>query len=77
MLRHMGAFTARGGDGRNYTVNVYYDFIRVGPPGGSEEVEWVKQLRLADGREVQTVRRGEYRVADGGLVLRSDSPEAP
>jgi hypothetical protein len=76
MLKHMGAFTARGNDGRPYTVNVFFDFIKVGLMGDSEEVEWVKQLRLLDGRPVIRIREGEYRVADGDLVLRSDSPDA-
>ncbi len=77
MLRHMGAFTARGSDGHQYTVNIYIDYIRVGPLGESAEVEGVRHLRLPDGRRVDRIRQGEYEVAGAGLILHSDAADAP
>jgi hypothetical protein len=71
MMRHTGAFTAHGSDGRQYTVNVYIDYVSIGPPGGSAEFEGVQHLRLGDGRPVVRTGDGVYEVPGAGLTLRS------
>ena len=77
MMRHLGAFTAQGSDGHRYTVNIYAEFIRVAAPEGSGEVEGVQHLRLADGRPVTRLARGEYAIDGAGVTLRSHAADAP
>jgi len=76
MQRHTGTFTALGDDGRQYTVHVFTDFTATGE-GPHAEVEGQKELRTEDGWQINRLQKGRYQVAQTGVVLCSNAPDAP
>ena len=75
--RGMGPLTARGTDGQTYTVaaqtaQTEAKFL----PGGAEN-EWRGDLRTSDGRALDYLGRGHYRIARTDIELRCDDPSAP
>ena len=78
MTRHTGTFEAIGSDSETYTVFVYTNYINARTMTDPHAVvEGLKELRTSDGRAVNQVRKGEYKIVQTGLSLRSDSPDAP
>lgn len=67
-------FHAHGSDGQRYEVHVY-----VQPAAhGTAHIERICRLCLADGRRLQVLGHGRYRVeAEPELVLDSHDPGAP
>jgi predicted transcriptional regulator len=71
-------FMADGSDGKTYTVFVSTDYINAGTTVDPQAVvEGCKELRTSDGLAVNRERKGEYKVVQTGVTLRSDSPDAP
>ena len=78
MKRRTGTFTARGDDGREYTV-----YIRRTPSKnvGSRDdlgamLEGINSYELSDGSPVNRRDKGVYEIVSTGVILRSDSPDA-
>jgi hypothetical protein len=73
MTRVTGTFTATGEDGLAYTIEVVTDFI-ISDDG--EKIPGSKRFRIADGRAVNRLAKGEYRITEGGMKLSSTDPAA-
>ena len=77
-LRHTGTFSARSEFGREYTIHIYTEFSDVrAREAPSEIVGGVQELRTPEGLVVTRLAKGEYQVAQTGVRLRSDAPDAP
>ncbi len=73
-----GSFLAEGGDGRQHLVNVYADVVDVGTradPAATGPGE--KRFRTSGGQTVTRLEKGLYQVVETGVLLRSNSPDAP
>jgi hypothetical protein len=73
-----GRYQAVGDDGRSYTVEVWTHFA--GPayfqdPG--VELPLLKTLQTSDGDKLNYIGKGHYQLVKGGVLLRSDDPDAP
>jgi hypothetical protein len=73
--KHTGSFRAKDDAGNVYDLDMFQQFSASGNPG-------VNSIRTRDGRTVDRIRKGEYRVntagiSDTGLLLHSDDPKAP
>ena len=78
--RLTGSFTARGDDGRTYTVHIYTNFTPAGTSGSPyAELPELPELFIftSNWERVNLKEKGVYEVVSTGLVLRSDSPDAP
>jgi hypothetical protein len=73
------SFTAEGNDGKAYTVHVITDSVNVGTmTDRTAEISCgPKRLRTSEGRTVMWIRNGEYKILKTGVMLTSDSPNAP
>jgi hypothetical protein len=72
MLHRLETFTARGSDGRMYTVHGYEHLARVdafADPQGHWEPTGQAEYKLADGRRVNVDREGLMHVAGSDLRL--------
>ncbi len=77
-IKQTGKFTASGSDGRAYTVYIYTNYIDTGnfiDPNAF--VEGLKELRTSDGLAVNRHKKGEYEIVQTGVLLKSNSVEAP
>lgn len=78
MKRQTGSFVATGDDGREYTVYIYTEFVDAGSRRNPRAVvQGLKELRTSDGMAVNRLQKGEYQIEETGVVLRSDSADAP
>ena len=81
MERRTGTFTATGNDGRSYTVHIYTNDINTSslasPGQRQEEVAGLKTLKTSDGMKLNRISKGTYQFARMGVILHSDSPDAP
>ena len=78
MVKHTGTFKALGVDGREYSIHIFSDYISVSTHQDRDAtIEGLKQLRTSDGYSVNRVGKGEYKIVQTGVILRSFSPEAP
>ena len=78
MSKHTGSFEAVGSDSETHTVFVFTDYIDVGTRTDPHAVvEGLKELRTSDGFAVNRVSKGEYKIVQTGVSLRSDSSDAP
>jgi hypothetical protein len=78
MHRLTKSFDAVGNDGRQYTVDVYTNFIpapNFEDPGA--EVEGLKRLQTSSGLLINYLSPGEYQIVQTGVILRSAAPDAP
>lgn len=76
--RHTGTFDAIGTDGETYTLYEFTDFIDVvnfGAPRSS--IPGLKELKTSDGLHVNRIEKGQYKIVQSGILLRSESPDAP
>ena len=78
MIKHTGTFEAIGSDSETYTVFVFTNYIDAGTKTDPHAaLEGLKELRTFDGLAVNRVNKGEYKVVQTGISLRSDSRDAP
>jgi hypothetical protein len=78
MLRRLETFTARGSDGRTYSVEAFEHLARVdvfADPQGQWEPTGKAEYRLADGRAIEVEKDGSMRVAGTGVTLQPPSHE--
>jgi hypothetical protein len=73
MLYHVCTFEAVGDDGRAYTVLAYSG------QAGFQGVTAPESLKLKtlDGKGVERLQQGRYKVMGAGVNLTPDSPNAP
>lgn len=76
--RRTAIIEALGTDGEEYTIYEYTEFIEnVTHSEGRSEMAGLKELRTSDGYSVNYVSKGQYKIVQTGMLLRSDSPDAP
>jgi hypothetical protein len=73
VMYHVGTFEAVDDDGRAYTVLAYAGQANATTPAAPEALT----LKTLDGKVVERLRQGRYQVKGAGVVLTSDSPNAP
>lgn len=76
MLRRLETFTARGSDGKTYSVEAFEHLARVdvfADPEGQWEPTGEAEYRLADGRAVEVEKDGSMRVAGTDVMLQPAS----
>jgi hypothetical protein len=73
MLYHVCTFEAADGAGRAYTVLAYAGQANFQGVTAPEALT----LKTLDGKGVERLRQGRYKVKGAGVVLTSDSPNAP
>jgi hypothetical protein len=73
MLYHVCTFEAVAGDGRAYTVLAYTGQATFQGVAAPEALT----LKTLDGKVVERLQQGRYKVKGAGVVLTSDSPNAP
>ena len=78
MRRKVGQFIATDENGRRYTILIYTNIIKAGkvenPSGG---IEGETELRTFEGMAVNRLEKGKYQIAQTGIIVQSDSPDAP
>ncbi len=75
MLRRLETFTARGSDGKTYSVEAFEHLARLdvfADPQGQWEPTGQAEYRLADGRAVEVEKDGSMRVSDTGVTLEPE-----
>jgi hypothetical protein len=78
MLHQLESFTARGSDGKIYTVRGYEHLARldaVRDVQGQWEPTGVSEYKLEDGRPLSVAKDGSMTIADTGVRLeRAEQP---
>jgi hypothetical protein len=74
MLVLKRVYHAHGSDDKTYEVHVYAELADVA--NGGAQIEKLKSVSLADGRELRVVGKGHYELSDGSLKFESHDPEA-
>ena len=78
MRRKIGQFIATDEKGRRYTILIYTNIIKAGTfEDPSMEVEGIKELKTFEGMAVNRLEKGKYQIVQSGIIVRSDSPDAP
>ncbi len=78
MRRKMGQFIATDENGRRYTILIYTNVAKAGTlENPSMEVEGMEELKTFEGMAVNRLEKGKYQIAQTGIIIRSDSPNAP
>ena len=78
MRRKIGQFIAIDENGRRYTILIFTNVIKAGTlenPNMEEEGE--TELRTFEGMAVNRLEKGKYQIAQTGIIIQSDSPDAP
>jgi hypothetical protein len=73
MLHHVCTFEAVGDDGRAYTVLAYSGQANFQGVAAPEALT----LQTLDGKGVERLQQGRYKVKGAGVLLTSSSPNAP
>ena len=78
MRRKMGQFIATDENGRRYTILIYTNVIKEGTlKSPSTEVEGMEELKTFEGMAVNRLEKGKYQIVQTGIIVQSDSPDAP
>ena len=78
MRRKMGQFIATDEKGRRYTILIYTNVIKAGTlENPSMEVEGKEELTTFEGMAVNRLEKGKYQIVQTGIIVKSDSPNAP
>jgi hypothetical protein len=78
MRRMIGQFIATDENGRRYTILIFTNFIKAGTfENPSMEVEGMEELKTFEGMAVNRLEKGKYQIAQTGIIIQSDSPDAP
>jgi hypothetical protein len=78
MKRKMGQFIATDEKGRRYTILIYMNIMKAGTlENPSEEVEEMEELKTFEGMAVNRLEKGKYQIVKSGIIVHSDSPDAP
>ena len=78
MKRKIGQFIGTDENGRRYTILIYTNVIKAGTfENPSMEVEGIKELKTFEGMAVNRLEKGKYQITQSGIIVQSDSPNAP
>jgi hypothetical protein len=78
MRRKIGQFIATDENGRRYTILIFTNVVKAGTlENPSMEVEGMEELKTFEGMAVNRLEKGKYQIAQTGIIVRSDSPNAP
>jgi hypothetical protein len=78
MKRKIGQFIATDENGRRYTILIFTNFIKTGTfENPSMEGEGTKELKTFEGMAVNRLEKGKYQIVQTGIIVQSDSPDAP
>jgi hypothetical protein len=78
MKRKMGQFIAVDENGRRYTILIYTNLIKAGTfENPSMEVDGMNELKTFEGMAVNRLEKGKYQIVKSGIIVHSDSPDAP
>jgi hypothetical protein len=78
MVKHTGTFELMGDDNKDYIVFEFTEFRHAGTHTDPHAViQGLKELRTSTGLAVNWLGKGKYKIVLTGVVLRSDSPDAP
>ena len=78
MKRKIGQFIATDENGRRYTILIYTNVVKAGTfENPSMEVEGMKELKTFEGMAVNRLEKGKYQIVPTGIIVQSDSPDAP
>jgi len=78
MRRKIGQFIATDENGRRYTILIFTNVIKAGTlENPSMEEEGETELRTFEGMAVNRLEKGKYQIAQTGIIVQSDSPDAP
>ena len=78
MIRKIGQFIATDEKGRRYTILIYTNIINAGTfENPSMEVEGMNELKTFEGMAVNRLEKGKYQIVQTGIIVQSDSPDAP
>jgi hypothetical protein len=76
--RMIGQFIATDENGRRYTILIFTNVIKAGTlENPSMEEEGMKELTTFEGMAVNRLEKGKYQIVQTGIIVRSDSPDAP
>lgn len=73
--RQVKQFEATAGDGTEYTIVVYQDFVSLNTRAGAAEVPGMKTL-YTNGKHVNRIAKGQYEIVESGKKLLSTDPNA-
>jgi hypothetical protein len=74
----MGQFIATDENGRRYTIMIFTNVVKAGTlENPSMKVEGMKELKTFEGMAVNRLEKGKYQIVQTGIILQSDSPDAP
>ncbi len=69
--RKTGEFLAVADDGQTFTIEEFTVFLNAGSMRNpNEEIAGLKSLRTSDGRSVNVIGEGEYKIVGTGVKLR-------
>ena len=78
MRRMIGQFIATDENGRRYTILIFTNLVKAGTvENPSMEVEGNKELKTFEGMAVNRLEKGKYQIAQSGIIIQSDSSNAP
>ena len=76
--RMIGQFIATDENGRRYTISIFTNLVKAGTlENPSMEVEGMEELKTFEGMAVNRLEKGKYQIAQTGIIVQSDSPDAP
>jgi hypothetical protein len=77
-IRQVGTFAARGSSGRLVTLAIFQEYMDAGiRDDPNAERKGPKQIMTTDGRRVNRIAKGKYRIVGSPEDLTYDDPNAP
>jgi len=77
-IRHTGAFVAVDEKGNKQTLHVFTDICDARTFDDPDaELEGLMQIRTEDGKAVNRLGKGKYKIVQTEEILTSDDPNAP
>jgi len=78
MKRKTGQFIATDENGRRYTILIFRNIVKAGTfENPNKEVEGIGELKTFEGMAVNRLEKGKYQIVPTGIIVQSDSPDAP
>ena len=77
MKRKIGQFIATDEKGRRYTILIYTNIIKAGTFETLSKEEGMEELKTFEGMTVNRLEKGKYQIVQTGIIVQSDSPDAP
>lgn len=78
MEKHTLTFSAKSGDGQEFTIYEFTQLLDVGTFGNPDAViEGLKRLETSEGQSVNRLEKGKYEIVALSLIIISDDKNAP